>query len=64
MLRRRVSMTSYVGRCRHCNRAIVGEGRMSIVEYFELTYSGVVKEAGSLIKRVVWHRKCFGKDSE
>lgn len=62
MLRRRVSMTSFVGRCRGCQLAIIGKGKMSTVEYVELTYHGVSKsnERG-LPKRVLWHTKCFDK---
>lgn len=56
-------MSSYIGRCRHCQLAIVGKGKMSTVEYFELTYAGVAKtnERG-LLKRVLWHVHCFDKD--
>lgn len=63
MLRRRTSMTSYVGRCRHCHLAIIGKGQMSTVEYFELTYHGVVKQNGrGLPRRVLWHVKCFSNE--
>lgn len=60
MFRRRVSMTSYVGRCRECRRVIIGQGQMSTVEYYELTYKGVASSnVHKLGKRVLWHKHCL-----
>ena len=61
MFRLRVALTSYVGRCRYCRKVIVGSGKNTKAEFFELTYNGVKTSREMPMRRVLWHRRCYQK---
>ena len=58
----RTVLSTYVGKCRRCNRVIAGKGVHSRVDYIKQEYSGVKGSIGVGHRRLFWHVKCYEEE--
>lgn len=62
MLRTRRCVATYCGRCRRCQKPILGMGANTVAQFVELVYSGVATVGELPRRRLRWHLACYAKE--